>query len=128
LGADRILDRIHRRPRGLAHGSGSVFDGTPNQSHYVAAKAGVVGFTRSLARELGTYGITVNVVAPGVTATKAVADNFPEQILRAQRERRALHRDEFADDLVGPVFFLASDDAGFITGQTLNIDGGQVML
>jgi 3-oxoacyl-[acyl-carrier protein] reductase len=105
-----------------------VVDGTPDQSLVVGAKAGVVGFTRSLARELGTYGITVNVVAPGVTATKAVADNFPEQILQAQRERRALHRDEFADDLVGPVFFLASDDAGFITGQTLNIDGGQVML
>lgn len=108
-------------------GSGSVFEGTPNQSHYVAAKAGVVGFTRSLARELGDHGITANVIAPGLTVTSAVADSFPPEILAPQRTRRALHRDEVATDLVGPVFFLASDDAGFITGQTLNVDGGQHM-
>lgn len=106
-------------------GSGSVFDGTANQSHYVAAKAGVLGFTRSLARELGDYGITVNLITPGLTVTKAVKDTFPEAILEAQRVRRALHRDEVAEDLVGPVFFLASDDAGFVTGQTINVDGGQ---
>jgi NAD(P)-dependent dehydrogenase (short-subunit alcohol dehydrogenase family) len=109
-------------------GSGSLFDGTANQSHYVAAKAGVLGFSRSLARELGDYGITVNVVTPGLTVTKAVKDTFAADILEAQRSRRAIHRDEVADDLVGPVFFLASDDAGFITGQTLNVDGGQHLL
>ncbi|OBA92214.1 hypothetical protein A5662_21425 [Mycobacteriaceae bacterium 1482268.1] len=109
-------------------GSGSIFDGTSGQSHYVAAKAGVVGFSRSLAREVGDYGITVNVITPGLTVTQAVRDNFPEKILAAQRERRALHRDQLAKDLVGPVFFLASDDSGFITGQTLNVDGGVFML
>ena len=109
-------------------GSGSTFDGTAGQSHYVAAKAGVIGFSRSLARELGDYGITVNVITPGLTVTQAVRDSFPEKILAAQRERRALQRDQVAGDLVGPVFFLASDDSGFITGQTLNVDGGVFML
>jgi len=109
-------------------GSGSVFDGTANQSHYVAAKAGVVGFSRSLAREVGRYGITVNVVTPGLTVTKAVRDSFPAEILEAQRNGRAIKRDEVPEDLVGPVFFLASPDADFISGQTLNVDGGKFMI
>jgi NAD(P)-dependent dehydrogenase (short-subunit alcohol dehydrogenase family) len=108
-------------------GSGSVFDGTRNQTHYVAAKAGIVGFTRSLAREVGGYGITVNVITPGLTVTKAVRDHIPPALLEAQRQARALQRDEEPEDLVGPVFFLASPDAGFITGQTLNVDGGKFM-
>ena len=122
------LMKDHGWGRIINFGSGSLFDGTADQSHYVAAKAGVLGFSRSLARELGVYGITVNVITPGLTVTKAVKDTFPAEILEAQRIRRALHRDEVAEDLVGPVFFLASDDAGFITGQTLNVDGGQHLL
>ena len=108
-------------------GSGSVFEGVPGQTHYVAAKAGIVGFSRSLAREVGGYGITVNVVAPGLTVTKAVRESFPPEILEAQRNGRALQRDEVPEDLVGPVFFLASPDAGFISGQTINVDGGKFM-
>ncbi len=108
-------------------GSGSVFDGTRGQAHYVAAKAGIVGFSRSLAREVGGYGITVNVVTPGLTVTKAVKDSFPAEILEAQRNGRALQRDETPEDLVGPVLFLASPDADFITGQTINVDGGKFM-
>ena len=108
-------------------GSASVFDGTRNQTHYVAAKAGIIGFTRSLAREVGGYGITVNVITPGLTLTPAVRDHFPPALLAAQRAARSLQRDETPEDLVGPVFFLASPDAGFITGQTLNVDGGKFM-
>jgi NAD(P)-dependent dehydrogenase (short-subunit alcohol dehydrogenase family) len=108
-------------------GSASVFDGTRNQTHYVAAKAGIIGFTRSLAREVGGYGITVNVITPGLTVTQAVKDHFPPAVLAAQRTARSLPRDETPEDLVGPVFFLASPDAGFITGQTLNVDGGKFM-
>jgi NAD(P)-dependent dehydrogenase (short-subunit alcohol dehydrogenase family) len=108
-------------------GSASVFDGTRNQTHYVAAKAGIIGFTRSLAREVGGYAITVNVITPGLTLTQAVRDHFPPAVLAAQRAARSLQRDETPQDLVGPVFFLASPDAGFITGQTLNVDGGKFM-
>jgi NAD(P)-dependent dehydrogenase (short-subunit alcohol dehydrogenase family) len=108
-------------------GSASVFDGTRNQTHYVAAKAGIIGFTRSLAREVGGYGITVNVITPGLTLTQAVKDHFPPGVLAAQRVARSLQRDETPEDLVGPVFFLASPDASFITGQTLNVDGGKFM-
>lgn len=109
-------------------GSGSVFDGTRGQTHYVAAKAGIIGFTRSLAREVGGYGITVNVVTPGLTVTQAVRDHFPAEVLKAQIDRRAIARDEVPEDLVGPVFFLASPDADFVSGQTLNVDGGNFMV
>lgn len=108
-------------------GSGSVFTGTARQVPYVAAKAAVVGFSRSLAREVGGYGITVNVVAPGLTVTPAVRDSFPAEMLRSVREARAVQRDEEPGDLVGPVLFLASDAAAFISGQTLNVDGGHSM-
>jgi NAD(P)-dependent dehydrogenase (short-subunit alcohol dehydrogenase family) len=109
-------------------GSGSVFVGTPMQSHYVAAKGGVLGLTRTLARELGRYGITVNLVTPGLTVTPAAIAVLPESLLELQRNSRALQRDETPQDVVGPVFFLASDDAAFITGQTLNVDGGRHLL
>jgi NAD(P)-dependent dehydrogenase (short-subunit alcohol dehydrogenase family) len=112
----------------INYGSGSVFDGTAGQSHYVAAKAGIIGFSRSLAREVGGYNITVNVITPGLTVTKAVRDSFPASILQAQRDARAIQRDEVPEDLVGPTFFLASDDAAFVTGQILNVDGGAAMV
>jgi 3-oxoacyl-[acyl-carrier protein] reductase len=108
-------------------GSGSAFHGTPGQAHYVASKAGIVGFSRTLAREVGTYGITVNVVTPGLTVTRTVRENFPPELLEMQRKRRAIQRDELPEDLAGPVFFLASPDSNFITGQILNVDGGSYM-
>lgn len=104
--------------------SASIYGGVPGQVHYVAAKAGVIGLTRSLAREVGDDGITVNNITPGLTVTQAVRDTFPGALLQKQRDERSLHRDETPEDLVGPVFFLASDDAAFLTGQTLNVDGG----
>ncbi|MFQ1002351.1 SDR family NAD(P)-dependent oxidoreductase [Modestobacter sp. SSW1-42] len=108
-------------------GSASMYPGVPGQVHYVSAKAALVGFTRSLAREVGADGITVNLLTPGLTLTGPVVQTFSPELIESQRNGRALKRDQHADDLVGPVFFLASPDADFITGQTLNVDGGMFM-
>jgi NAD(P)-dependent dehydrogenase (short-subunit alcohol dehydrogenase family) len=108
-------------------GSGSVFKGPARQSHYVAAKAGVIGFTRCLANEVGRHGITVNVVTPGLTATAGAMNIFTAQELEARAQMRPIKRVQTAEDVVGAVVFLASDAAAFITGQTVNVDGGVTM-
>ena len=95
-------------------------------SHYVASKGAVIAFTRSAARELGASMIRVNAVAPGFTLSDAVLAN-PDMLAGARertRAERSLQRDQTPGDIVGPVLFLASDDARFVTGQTVIIDGG----
>lgn len=109
-------------------GSASIYAGVPGQAHYVAAKAGLVGLSRSIARELGEEGITVNIVAPGLTVTPAVRDTFPAPLLEGMVQRRAIKREQEPGDLVGAVAFLASPDADFITGQSIVVDGGNAML
>jgi len=108
--------------------SGSAFKGAPYIMHYVASKGAVMSMTRSLARELGPDNITVNAVSPGYTLSQGNLEN-PE-FVAAQREinraSRAIPRDEYEDDLVGSVAFFASEDAGFVTGQILAVDGGSV--
>ncbi|WP_263359806.1 SDR family NAD(P)-dependent oxidoreductase [Acidicapsa ligni] len=106
--------------------SASIFEGVAGQTHYVAAKAGVVGLSRSLAMEVGQYGITVNCVAPGLTLTPPVLRDLPQELIAEQPKLRALKRDEQADDLAGAVFFLASPEADFMSGQLLNVDGGKI--
>lgn len=108
--------------------SGSVFSGNESQCHYVSAKAGVIGFTRCSAKAFGKYNITVNSITPGLTATPALVKAVTPEILRQIKENGALKRKQKADDLVGAMVFLASDDAAFITGQTINIDGGRFFL
>jgi NAD(P)-dependent dehydrogenase (short-subunit alcohol dehydrogenase family) len=107
-------------------GSSSYFQGTPNYVHYVAAKAGVIGFTRSLAREVGAYGITANVVAPGLTSTQFVLDSTSEAFLENRRAQRSIQRHQYPNDVVGTILFLCSGNSDFVTGQTIVVDGGAV--
>jgi len=106
--------------------SGVAFKGNPYMAHYVASKGAVVSLTRALATELGPHQILVNSVAPGFTLSDGVAAN-PE-LIAGVKERslrgRALNRDMTPADLIGAVAFFAGPDAGFITGQTLVVDGG----
>jgi NAD(P)-dependent dehydrogenase (short-subunit alcohol dehydrogenase family) len=109
--------------------SGAPLKGVPHFLHYVASKGAVIAMTRGRARELGADGITVNAIAPGLTVTEATSAR-PEH-LRNHAESiraRAIPREERPDDLVGAMSFLAGDDAAFMTGQTLAVDGGSAML
>ena len=100
--------------------------GNPGQANYAASKAGMVGFTKSLAREVGTRGITANVIAPGfidTDMTRALNDEQREVLMKDIPMARLGD----AQDIAAAVAFLASDGAGYITGQTLHVNGGMLM-
>ncbi|GIM47552.1 beta-ketoacyl-ACP reductase [Collibacillus ludicampi] len=100
--------------------------GNPGQANYVAAKAGVIGLTKTAAKELATRGITVNAVAPGyieTDMTAALEDTYKQKLF----EQIPLGRLGKPEDVAGVVLFLASDDAAYMTGQVLSVDGGMVM-
>ena len=102
--------------------------GAPGQAHYSASKAAVMGFTRVLAQEVGPLGITANCVCPGIILTDMGRVNLDDAAVREQwQDRTALRRIGEPEDVVGAVAFLASDDAAFVTGQSLNVDGGIVL-
>lgn len=94
--------------------------------HYVAAKSGIIGMTRALARALGPFNITVNALAPGMVATEPITALYPTEVLDRSAAGRAIQRWEYAEDLVGTLTFLCSPASDFMTGQTIFVDGGHV--
>ncbi|MGI8452173.1 MAG: SDR family NAD(P)-dependent oxidoreductase [Streptosporangiaceae bacterium] len=109
---------------GLA--SNTFFADTPNMAAYVAAKGGVIGFTRALATELGTSGITVNAISPGLTASEGVLAGPHAEAFGFVEALQALKRRGITADVAPAVVFLASEEAGWVTTATVNDDGGHV--
>ncbi len=113
--------------------SGAALWGLPGMLHYVTSKAGVIGFTRALARELGRSGIAVNTLAPGFVLNESsrlldAQKNMPlPSLAETAIARRSIRRDLLENDLVGTVIYLSSSDSDMITGQLINIDGGATM-
>ncbi|MFD8221799.1 SDR family NAD(P)-dependent oxidoreductase [Streptomyces sp. NPDC059697] len=105
--------------------SNSVAMVIPGFSHYVASKMAAIGFTRGLATDLADAGITVNAIAPSMVRT-ATTEAGPEDLFAAVPQLQAIRRLQVPEDLTGMLSFLVSDDAAFITGQTLFVDGGLI--
>ena len=107
--------------------SGTVARGIPMFAHYVTSKGAVTAFTRSISRELGEHNICVNNLAPGFTLSDSVINENPGHLEHSRAPslvRRALKRDEYPEDLLGALVFLASAESDFVTGQTIAVDGG----
>jgi NAD(P)-dependent dehydrogenase (short-subunit alcohol dehydrogenase family) len=125
-----VLPSMERNGRGkiVNISSATFFLGPPGFLHYVASKASVIGMTRSMARELGAKKITVNAIAPGFTESDGVQSNEAMHGMRApNRAQRSIGRDMLPDDLLGTLIYLSSPDSDFVTGQTINVDGGKMM-
>jgi NAD(P)-dependent dehydrogenase (short-subunit alcohol dehydrogenase family) len=132
LAARACVPEMKRRGAGriINLASGAPIKGLPFMLHYVTSKGAVIALTRALARELGPHNITVNALAPGFTLSENILKNAAhvEKFRDAVVKSRALQRDEHPEDVVGAASFLASDDAAFVTGQTLVVDGGSAMV
>jgi NAD(P)-dependent dehydrogenase (short-subunit alcohol dehydrogenase family) len=100
----------------------------PDMAAYLASKGGVIGLSRALATELGAHNITVNVVAPGLTRTATMEASTADAVFQMTANMQVIKRTQEPEDLVGMVSFLVSDDAAFMTGQTLMVDGGLIRL
>jgi 3-oxoacyl-[acyl-carrier protein] reductase len=115
---------MRRRSGAIVNVSSIVgLHGNPGQTNYSASKAGIIGFTKALARELGPRGVRANVVAPGYVDTR-LTDVLPDELKQAMLQNTPLGRFGTAEDVAGAVRFLSSDAAAFITGEVLLVDGG----
>lgn len=129
LSTKAVIPQMKGQKRGkiINVSSATVFMGKPFYIHYVTSKAGVIGFTRALARELGDWNIQVNCLTPGYTETEIPrATTTPEQ-KKAIIAHQCVKRIGVTDDLVGIMVFLASNESDFMSGQTVNVDGGDNM-
>jgi 3-oxoacyl-[acyl-carrier protein] reductase len=121
-------------PAMRARGSGAIVNiasvvavaGQPGYLHYVATKGAVLSMTKALAKECGPHGVRVNVIAPGFVITDATR-NRPVEWQQSFLKARALSREQRPDDLVGTALYLLSDLSGFVSGQTVVVDGGHIM-
>ncbi|MBN2124050.1 MAG: 3-oxoacyl-ACP reductase FabG [Deltaproteobacteria bacterium] len=123
-----VISQMKKQKKGkiINLSSETAFTGSQGLLHYVTSKGGILSFTRSLASELGPFGICVNSIAPGLTKTEAagtISDGFNGYDI----SRTPLGRLEQPEDLVGAMIFLASDESDFVTGQALVVDGGRYM-
>ncbi len=125
LSAKHLVPMMRRRHWGriVNISSNSIGTNSKGMSHYMASKMGILGFTRGLANEVADDGITVNAVLPAITNTAATAA-MPEEAKRAVWQQQAIQRFAEPSDIAGPVAFLCGDDAAFITGQSIVVDGG----
>lgn len=109
--------------------SGTFYYGPPGLSHYTASKGAVIALTRCHARELGEKNIQINAIAPGLTESEGVKNNAGFDMGRGPTvASRSIKREMLPEDLLGTLIYLASSDSNFVTGQTLNVDGGKVNL
>jgi 3-oxoacyl-[acyl-carrier protein] reductase len=132
--AKAVYPYMRKRKYGKIINVSSVtfFSGKSGYVHYVASKGAIIGFTRSLAREVGADNITVNCITPGAVLTETEIEKVgslaaQEEVSKTLMQLQAIPRREVTDDIVGAFVFLASSDSDFTTGQTLNIDGGWMM-
>jgi 3-oxoacyl-[acyl-carrier protein] reductase len=123
-----VVPQMIRQRRGVILNASSVvaLNGNFGQTNYVASKAGVIGMTRTWARELGKYNIRVNAVAPGFIATEMIK-SMPQAVLDGMVAHTPVGRIGAPEDVANAYFWLASDEAGFVHGATLSVDGGVVI-